>query len=141
MSDPSTQSRTTSIAVFLLGSSAMYSLVVEVWSAPILFIDTRGLAFVVSLVAGILLFYALYGWLIVKTSQGLAAARYALITIIITGISVHAILALTPSGELFGPILVTAILDGLRIIAVILLLAAPRRIRVDQSSRDLPDNE
>jgi hypothetical protein len=109
-------------------------MVVEVWSAPILFIDTRGTAFVVALVVGIVLFYTIYAWLIYKTSHGVAAARYALIVIIVVGIAVHATLALTPSGELFGPTLVTAILDGLRIIAVILLLASPGEIRPGHSS-------
>jgi len=104
----------------------MYSMVVEIWSAPVLFIEARGLPFVVGLVTGVLGFYAFYGWLIFKTWQGVNAARYALIALIIVGIAIHAILALTPTGELFGPASITAILDGLRVIAVVLLVASPR---------------
>ena len=104
----------------------MYSIVVEIWAAPILFIEARGLPFVVGLVAGVLSFYAFYGWLIYKTWQGVNAARYFLIVLIIVGISIHAILALTPAGELFGPIFIVAILDVLRIIAVALLVTSPR---------------
>ena len=117
MSDPLTQPRTVSTAIFLLGLSATYSIVVETWSAPVLFVEARGLPFVVGLVAGVLVFYALYGWLIYKTWQGVNAARYSLIALIVVGISIHVILALTPAGELFGPILITAILDGLRVVA------------------------
>ena len=126
MSDPLTQPRTVSTAIFLLGLSATYSIVVETWSAPVLFVEARGLPFVVGLVAGVLVFYALYGWLIYKTWQGVNAARYSLIALIVVGISIHVILALTPAGELFGPILITVILDSLRIIAVVLLVASPR---------------
>jgi hypothetical protein len=126
VSNSSIQPRTVSIAILLLGSSAMYSIVVEIWSAPILFVEPRGLPFVLGLVAGILCFYAFYGWLIYRTWQGLNAARYFLIALIIVGISIHAILALTPAGELFGPISITAILDGFRVIAVVLLVASPR---------------
>ena len=104
----------------------MYSIVVEIWSAPFLFIETRGLPFVVGLVAGVLGFYAIYGWLIYKTWQGVNAARYSLIGLIVVGISIHVILALTPTGELFGPIFITAMLDGLRVIAVVLLVVSPR---------------
>ena len=126
MSDSSTQPRTVSAAIFLLGLSAMYSMVVEIWSAPFLFIETRGLPFVVGLVAGVLGFYAIYGWLMYKTWQGVNAARYSLIALIVIGISIHVILALTPAGELFGPIFITAMLDGLRVIAVVLLVVSPR---------------
>ena len=104
----------------------MYSMVVEIWSAPVLFVEAQGLPFVVGLVAGVLAFYALYGWLTYKTWQGVNAARYSLIALIVVGVSSHAILALTPAGELFGPLLITAVLDGLRVIAVILLVASPR---------------
>ena len=104
----------------------MYSIVVEIWSAPFLFFDTRGLSFVIGLIAGVLIFYVLYGWLIYKTWQGVNAARYSLIALIIIGISIHVILALTPAGELFGPVYITAMLDGLRVIAVVLLVVSPR---------------
>lgn len=104
----------------------MYSMLVEIWSAPVLFIEARGLSIVVGLVVGVLSYYALYGWLIYKTWQGVNAARYSLIALIVVGISIHAILALTPAGELFGPILITAILDGLRVVAVVLLVASRR---------------
>jgi hypothetical protein len=126
MSDSSPQPRTVSAAILLLALSAMYSIVVEIWSAPILFFETRGLSFVVGLVAGVLVFYVFYGWLIYKTWQGVNAARYSLIALIVIGISIHVILALTPAGELFGPIYITVMLDGLRIIAVVLLVVSPR---------------
>lgn len=106
--------------------SAMYSIVVEIWSAPILYIESRGLLFVIGLVAGICSFYAIYAWLIYRTWQGVIAARHFLTALIVFGIAIHAILALTPTGELFGPVLITAVLDGLRIIAVILLAISPR---------------
>ncbi len=126
VSDSLAQPRTVSTAILLLGLSAMYSMLVEIWSAPVLFIEARGLSIVVGLVVGVLSYYALYGWLIYKTWQGVNAARYSLIALIVVGISIHAILALTPAGELFGPILITAILDGLRVVAVVLLVASRR---------------
>ena len=126
VSDAPNQPRTVSTAIFLLSLSAMYTVVIEIWSAPVLFIEVRGLLFVVGLVIGISGFYLLYGWLIFKTWQGVNGARYALVALILVGIAIHAILALTPMGELFGPASITAILDGLRIVAVILLLASPR---------------
>ncbi len=126
VSDSSTQPRTVSAAIFLLGLSAMYSIVVEIWSAPFLFIETRGLPFVVGLVAGVLGFYAIYGWLMYKTWLGVNSARYSLIALIVVGISIHVILVFTPAGELFGPIFITAMLDGLRVIALVLLVVSPR---------------
>ena len=126
MSDSSPQPRTVSAAILLLALSAMYSIVVEIWSAPFLFFEARGLSFVIGLVAGVLIFYVFYGWLIYKTWQGVNAARYSLIALIVIGISIHVILALTPAGELFGPVYITAMLDGLRVIAVVLLLVSPR---------------
>jgi hypothetical protein len=126
MSDSSPQPRAVSAAILLLALSAMYSIVVEIWSAPILFFEARGLSFVVGLVAGVLVFYVFYGWLIYKTWQGVNAARYSLIALIVIVISIHVILALTPAGELFGPVYITAMLDGLRVIAVVLLLVSPR---------------
>jgi hypothetical protein len=126
VSEASTQPRTVSAAILLLGLSAMYSIVVEIWSAPFLFFETRGLFFVIGLIAGILVFYVFYGWLIYKTWQGVNAARYSLIALIIIGISIHVILTLTDAGELFGPVYITAMLDGLRVIAVVLLVVSPR---------------
>ena len=126
MSEASPKPRTVSAAILLLGLSAMYSIVVEIWSAPFLFFEARGLSFVIGVVSGALVFYIFYGWLIYKTWQGVNAARYSLIALIIIGISIHVILALTPAGELFGPIFITAMLDGLRVIAVVLLVVSPR---------------
>lgn len=124
--DSSTRPRTLSIAIFLLGMSAIYSIVVEVWSASVLFADSRGLPFVAGLVAGVVGFYAFYGWLIYKTWQGVNAARFSLIALILVGISIHALLALSPAGELFGPVSITVFLDSLRVVAVVMLLASPR---------------
>ena len=121
----SSQPRTVLTATYLLGLSATYSLVVEIWSAPVLYIDSRGLPFVLGLVAGILCFYAFYGWLIYRTSQGVNVARYLLIALILVGISIHTLLAVSPAGELFGPLLITAILDGIRLVAAVLLIASP----------------
>ena len=104
----------------------MYSIVVEIWSAPVLFAESRGLPFVVWLVAGVVGFYAFYGWLIYKTWQGVNAARYSLIALIVVGISIHAFLTLGPVGELFGPIFITVFLDSLRAVAVVMLVASPR---------------
>jgi hypothetical protein len=126
VSEASPQPKTVSAAILLLGLSAMYSIVVEIWSAPFLFFEARGLSFVIGLVAGVLIFYVFYGWLIYKTWQGVNAARYSLIALIVIVISIHVILALTPAGELFGPVYITAMLDGLRVIAVVLLLVSPR---------------
>lgn len=104
----------------------MYSIVVEVWSAPILFADSRGLLFVAGLVAVIVIFYAFYGWLIYQSWQGVSAARLSLIALIVVGISIHILLALSPVAELFGPVSITIFLDGLRIVAAVLLMASPR---------------
>lgn len=106
--------------------SAIYAVVVEIWSAPVLFSESRGLLFVGGLIAAIAGFYAFYGWLIYKTWQGANAARFFLIALIVAGISIHALLALGPAGELFGPLSITIFLDSLRVVAAVMLLASPR---------------
>lgn len=106
--------------------SAIYAVVVEIWSAPVLFSESRGLLFVGGLIAAIAGFYAFYGWLIYKTWQGVNAARFSLIALILVGISIHALLALSPAGELFGPVSITVVLDSLRVVAVVMLIASPR---------------
>jgi len=124
--DSAARPGTLSLAITLLGLSAMYSIVVEIWSAPVLFAESRGWLFVIGLVAGIVVFYAIYGWLIYQTWQGANAARLSLLALIIVGIATHALLALSPAGELFGPITITVFLDSLRVVAAVLLIATPR---------------
>jgi hypothetical protein len=124
--DSATRPKTLSLAILLLGLSAIYSVVVEIWSAPILFAESRGFVFVVVLVAGIVVFYMFYGWLIYHSWQGVNVARFSLIALIVVGISIHTLLALSPVGELFGPISITIFLDSLRVVAAVLLIASPR---------------
>jgi len=113
------------VAVFLLSLSAVYAVIVEVWSAPVIFLDSRGSAFVTGLIAGILAFYIGYGWIIYRTWKRTAWARWALLILIALGITLHVALAYGGLGELFGPVAVTMFLDGLRMIALVLLLVAP----------------
>lgn len=113
------------VAIFLLALSACYAVIVEAWSAPILFMDSRGATFVAGLIAGILIFYAVYGWLIYQVWKRAAWAKWALLVLIALGIFIHVRLAFGGMGELFGPVWVTAFLDGLRVVAAILLLIAP----------------
>lgn len=116
-----------SVAIALLCLSATYSIVVEVWSAYVLYVDDSGASVVVGLVMGILAFYAIYCWLIYRTWQGGSAARIVLLVIIVVGITVHLSLAWGKTGELFGPPAIVMFLDSLRVIALVLLLMAPRR--------------
>ena len=60
------------------------------------------------------------------TWKGIGAARLFLLLLIIVGIGLHAFLALSPLGELFGPPFITLSIDGLRVIAVVLLILSPR---------------
>lgn len=70
------------VAIFLLALSACYAVIVEAWSAPILFMDSRGATFVAGLIAGILIFYAVYGWLIYQVWKRAAWAKWALLVLI-----------------------------------------------------------
>lgn len=126
MADARAHPKTVLIAVFLLGISAIYALVVEVWSVPVLFVDSLGRQTVILLVAGIVGYYAIYAWLIYQTWNGTNVARLAVLVLIVTGIAVHASLALGEAGMLFGPIFVTVFLDSLRVVAAILLMVSPR---------------
>ena len=120
-----TDSKRVAIAVFLLSLSAIYAVIVETWSAPILFLDSRGPVFVTVTIAGILAFYAAYGWIIYQVWRRTAWARWVLLFLITLGIAAHVVLALDGRGELFGPVAVTVFLDGLRVTAFVLLLVAP----------------
>jgi hypothetical protein len=121
-----TQPRTVLVALALLCLSAAYSILVEMWSAPVLYGESHGALFVAGLIAGIAVFYVFYGWLIYKTWKGSSLARVAVITLIGAGIAIHVSMVVGSFGELFGPAYITAFLDGLRVIAVILLIASPR---------------
>ena len=118
--------RTVSVAISLLCVSAAYSSIVEIWSAPVLFAESEGLLFVSGMIAAIVCFYTLYGWLIYGTWKGRGAARLVLLAVIAVAIALHAALAVTPAGKLFGPASVTVVLDSLRAVAAILLLVSPR---------------
>jgi hypothetical protein len=122
----SRESKAVSAAIVLLSLSATYAVIVETWSATVLFYDSRGLLFVALLTAAIVAFYAVYGWLIYKTWRGAAGARLILLLLIISGVAVHFALARSDVRELFGPLFVTVFLDGLRIVAALLLILAPR---------------
>jgi hypothetical protein len=127
MSNNSRQTpRYVSVAVSLLCVSATYSCIVEIWSAPVLFAESEGPLFVGGLIAAVLGFYALYGWLVYATWKGSSAARLILVAVIAIAIALHASLALTAAGKLFGPASITVFLDGLRAVAVVLLLVSPR---------------
>ncbi len=118
--------KSVSVAVSLLCVSATYSCIVEIWSAPVLFAESEGLLFVGGLIAAVLGFYALYGWLVYATWKGRGAARLILVAVIAIAIALHASLALTAAGKLFGPTSVTVFLDSLRVVAVVLLFFSPR---------------
>lgn len=98
----------------------------EVWSAAVLFGESRSLAFVVVLIGGILGFYAVYGWLLLQTWRRNARALRVLLILIIAGVVIHAVLIFRDAGELFGPVFLTVFLDGLRIIAAVLLVVTPQ---------------
>lgn len=126
MDESITKPKTVLAALALLCFSATYSTLVEMWSAPVLYGETHGTLFVVGLIVGIAGFYTFYGWLIYKTWKGINAARIALIALIGIGIAIHSSLIVSRIGDLFGPVFITVFLDGLRVIAVILLIASPR---------------
>jgi hypothetical protein len=104
--------------------SVGYAAIVEVWSAVVLFGESKRLLFVAVLVGGILGFYAIYGWLL-QVWYGNARAMHVLLVLIAAGIGIHALLIVRDAGELFGPVFLTVFLDGLRIVAAILLVLTP----------------
>ncbi len=118
--------KSVSVALFLLCLSASYAVVVEIWSATVLFGGTGSALFIASLLGGVIGFYILYGWILYKTWKGSAGARLALLFLIFAGIAIHASQAFGNFGELFGPLFVTVFLDGLRIIAAVLLILSPK---------------
>ena len=115
--ESSRHSKAVSVAIVLLSLSATYAVVVETWSATVLFYDSKGFLVVALLAAAIIAFYAVYGWLIYKTWRGASSARLILLLLIVAGVAVHFALARSDVRELFGPLFVTVFLDGLRVAA------------------------
>ena len=124
--ESSRHSKAVSVAIVLLSLSATYAVIVETWSATVLFYDSKGFLVVALLAAAIIAFYAVYGWLIYKTWRGASSARLILLLLIVAGVAVHFALARSDVRELFGPLFVTVFLDGLRVVAALLLILAPR---------------
>ena len=120
--------------------SAGYAAIVEVWSAVVLFGESQSLLFVAVLVGGILGFYAIYGWLLLRTWHGSAHAMRVLLVLIVVGIGIHALLIIRDAGELFGPVFLTVFLDGLRIVAAILLIMTPASFWGSANAVDEPSN-
>jgi len=125
MSESIYRPKTISAAMALLCLSGAYSIIMEIWSAFVIYADIRGLSFVLGVVAGITLFYVFYGWLLYLTWGGAKIARNLLLVTIVLGIAIHVSLAWGSMGELFGPPMLAFFLDSLRVVAAILLLVSP----------------